>query len=72
MNWTLRQIDALRWAIVDETDRVHFQGTLRECEDWLDFQENQPPLKAPAEHSKAKPLPPGKPIAGFFPNLNSN
>ena len=72
MNWSLRQIDALRWAIVDETDQVHFQGTLRECEDWLDFQENQPPLKAPAEVPKTNPFPPGKPLTGFSPHLNSN
>jgi hypothetical protein len=29
-----------QWAIVDETDRVWFVGTPRECEDWLDLQEN--------------------------------
>lgn len=29
-----------QWAVVDETDRVWFVGTPRECEDWLDLQEN--------------------------------
>lgn len=29
-----------QWTIVDEREEVVFVGTLRECEDWLDFQEN--------------------------------
>jgi hypothetical protein len=29
-----------RSSIVDEDDQVRFVGTLRQCEDWLDAQEN--------------------------------
>jgi hypothetical protein len=31
-----------RSSIVDEEDQVRFVGTLRQCEDWLDAQENCP------------------------------
>jgi hypothetical protein len=30
------------WVIVDERDRVVFAGTKMDCEDWLDWQDNQP------------------------------
>jgi hypothetical protein len=29
-----------QWAIVDERDESVYVGSLRGCEDWLDFQEN--------------------------------
>jgi hypothetical protein len=29
-----------RSSVVDEDDQVRFVGTLRECENWLDSQEN--------------------------------
>lgn len=29
-----------RSSVVDEDDQVRFVGTLRQCEDWLDSQEN--------------------------------
>ncbi|MGQ0634349.1 MAG: hypothetical protein ACT4QC_07060 [Planctomycetaceae bacterium] len=29
-----------RWTIVDLADQVVFAGSLRQCEDWLDQQEN--------------------------------
>ena len=29
-----------QWTIVDDHETVLFAGTLRQCEDWLDFQEN--------------------------------
>jgi hypothetical protein len=31
-----------RSSIVDEEEQVRFVGTLRQCEDWLDAQENCP------------------------------
>jgi hypothetical protein len=37
----IRPYSADRWLIVDEENDALLVGTLRECEDWLDFQENQ-------------------------------
>ena len=36
----LQLADRDRWTIVDEQNQLRFAGTLHECEDWLDFQDN--------------------------------
>jgi hypothetical protein len=28
------------WTIIDARDQVVFTGTKRDCEDWLDYQDN--------------------------------
>lgn len=38
--YRIQQAAEEQWTIVDERDEVVFTGTLRGCEDWLDFQEN--------------------------------
>ncbi|QDT34654.1 hypothetical protein [Thalassoglobus polymorphus] len=29
------------WVVFDQSDEVRFSGSLGECEDWLDWEENQ-------------------------------
>lgn len=36
----LRHVQDDQWAILDADDVPRFHGTLRDCEDWLDRQEN--------------------------------
>ena len=36
----LRPGEAPKWQIVNIRDETVFTGTLRQCEDWLDLQEN--------------------------------
>jgi len=38
--YRIRSICADQWTIVNESDRVVFTGTMRQCEDWLDYAEN--------------------------------
>lgn len=44
--YRIQQTTDGQWTIVDERDEVALVGTLRECEDWLDFQENAERLSA--------------------------
>ena len=46
-----------RWAVVDLNAQIVFEGTRRECEDWLDRQENLP--------RKTESLEPQKPASLF-------
>ena len=39
-----------QWKVVDENDKVAFIGTMREAEEWLDFQDNAPRAAAPASN----------------------
>ena len=36
----LRPADRETWQILNSSDELVFTGSLRECEDWLDHQEN--------------------------------
>jgi len=37
---SIRRVEDDRWAVIDADDVTVFVGTLRECEDWLDRDEN--------------------------------
>lgn len=38
--YRIQPVTGDQWTIVDERDESVFVGTLKQCEDWLDFQEN--------------------------------
>jgi len=38
--YKLRHVNKDRWSVLDADDVPVFEGTLRECEDWLDHREN--------------------------------
>lgn len=40
MNYRICKTSGENWGIVDEHQQCVFEGTLRQCEDWLDHQEN--------------------------------
>jgi hypothetical protein len=39
----IHSVEGDRWTIADEDGKPIFAGTKRECEDWLDHQDNIPP-----------------------------
>lgn len=38
---SIRHAAKNQWNVLDENDEVVFRGTLSQCEDWLDLQENR-------------------------------
>lgn len=36
----VRPIEGYRWAVFDSEDQQVFEGTWRQCEEWLDAREN--------------------------------
>jgi hypothetical protein len=36
----LRPLERDQWGVYDEQDRLRWSGSLRDCEDWLDRDEN--------------------------------
>ena len=38
--YSMRQAEPDRWSVIDSDDVQVFVGTLLECEDWLDHEEN--------------------------------
>ena len=47
--YKLRSFDDERWVVVDPGDQEVYTGTLRECEHWLDRQENITERSIPRE-----------------------
>lgn len=46
--YRIRSINADHWTIVNDADRVMFTGSVRQCEDWLDYAENMERRQASA------------------------
>jgi hypothetical protein len=41
-----------RWVVVADGERTACVGTMRQCEEWLDFQENNPPTGTPKSRAR--------------------